>query len=269
VLETIDALAGQSSRPLEIVVIDSGSSRSILAKLAGSSEGPVPVRLIEIPAEEYQSARTLNRAIAEARGDLCAVLSQDALPADTLYLELLASGLADKRVAGSYARQIPRSPGDPLVEKDLLTSYPPESRLQAAPDCWFSNTCSLLRKSLWERHPFDERAGIAEDHEWAQWAQGQGYLIKYEARARIYHQHDYPDLPELWSRFRDEGSSLARIHGGSPGALRLATRSVREIASDFVWLARRHRLTGWPGSIPRRMVKHLALYWGSRTGSPR
>ncbi len=263
VLDLVAALRTQTIAPHEIVVIDSGSAEAIVQRLRECSP---PLRLMIIPADAYQSARTLNQAIETTDSELIAVISQDALPTDDCYLEHLAAAFTDPRIAGAYGRQIPheRSRRDPLIEKDLLKTYPPESRTQHAPDCWFVNTCAMVRRDLWQRHRFEERAVISEDHEWAKWAQREGHLIRYSADAVVRHSHCVESAAQLWRRHHQEGRGLGAIHGRGANPLRSLFECLRAIASDASWLLRRGRPLWLPVSVWRRMIKHTALLMGRR-----
>ena len=150
VMQLIENLAAQSTRPREFVVIDSGSSESVLQEFrhlqrcgVRSADRPIGLRLIEIPGSEYQSSSALNHAIRLTCGELVASISQDALPASADYLERLLQWFSDPRIAGSYGRQVPRGRCHPLTRKDLTRTYPAQGRLQQAPDCWFVNTCDF------------------------------------------------------------------------------------------------------------------------------
>ena len=166
----LDGIAAQRLRPRRIVVVDSGSSADVLARLyvavVAGWEG-IPLKLIEIDPSAYGSAHALNVGMQAVETPLAAVLSQDAQPAGAGYLEALASAMEDPGRAGCYGRQVPRGDCDPWTARDLEATYGAESRDQSAPDCWFVNTCSMIRRELWERFPFDEQAGIVEDHAWA------------------------------------------------------------------------------------------------------
>lgn len=273
ILHLLKALAGQTRLPEEIVLIDSGSSAPILDRLRGLTAGGlparnqqrIPVRLLEIPSTSYQSARTLNQACQATRSSFMAVISQDAIPCSQ-FLERLLAAFQDPSIVGVYGRQVVRDDSDPLIRKDLDKTYPARSRVQDAPDCWFVNTCSMIRRSFWEQHPFDERAGIAEDHEWARWWQGKGFRVKYESRAAVRHSHCFRSPTEIWDRFYPEGLGLAYVHQGPRGAVQATWCLLREVASDGLWLARRGQLAHWPKGIARRAVKHYALYRGFREG---
>ncbi|MFP4381210.1 MAG: glycosyltransferase family 2 protein [Candidatus Sumerlaeia bacterium] len=271
----LECLGKQSTLADELVIIDSGSANWVVQKvrllckdgLNGHQGDNIPVKLLEIDKGDYQSARALNQAIAHTRCDLVAIISQDALPVDNDYLKYLVEAMEDDTIAGAYGRQKSYKDKDNLLwEKDLHLTYPAESRTQYAPDCWFVNTCSIIRRKLWEEHPFDEHANISEDHEWAKWAQAQGYAIRYEARAVVYHFHHFPGMRNLWNRFYEEGKGLAYIHQVRVDLPRSVFRYLREIASDGVWLTRKGRPWRFPASVYRRAIKHAALYNGYRDG---
>jgi rhamnosyltransferase len=269
----LTTLAAQTVPPWEVVVIDSGSALPIQRRLRALQQegvkrpdgGLLPLILLEIPNRAYQSARALNQAIAAAQGELIAIISQDALPATTEYLAHLAAAFDHDLVAGAYGRQTINVTGYPLCEKDLLTTYPMQSRVQYPPDCWFVNTCSMIRRELWQAHSFDEQALISEDHEWAKWWQSKGYVVKYEAAAVVHHYHHYTRLADEWQRYFQEGQGLAYIHGRRLGLGRTLWCGTREAVSDGLWLTRKGMVWYWPVALLRRLVKHAALYWGYHT----
>jgi rhamnosyltransferase len=271
IFRLLSALAGQTMKPVQVVLIDSGSAgwvvdgeRKIQTSGLSCPDGStIPVEFLQIDKSTYQSARSLNQAIAHATGELVAIISQDALPADNHYLESLITAFRDPRVAGAYGRQILGDQYCPFGEKDLNKTYPPVSRIQTAPDCWFVNTCSMIRRELWKDHPFDELANISEDHEWAKWAQGRGYLIRYEAGAVVKHYH-IDTLEKLWQRHYEEGRGLYYVHGRHWPLTTTVYGFARETASDMVWLLRKGKPWYAPQSLARRFVKHAALYRGSR-----
>lgn len=271
IFQLLETLQNQVLPPAEIVLIDSGSAEWVVERmkklvssgLATRAPRPAPVKLIRIPQAEYQSARALNRAMLETSHELVAILSQDALAADENYLAALAAPFADPQVAGSYGRQVMNDgPFDPLGEKDLQKTYPPRSRTQYYPECWFVNTCSMVRRSLWWQHKFEEGAVISEDHEWALWAQREGYVIRYEAEAVVRHHHRYGSLSSVWKRHYLEGKGLAWVHRKRLGVARTAAWWLREIGSDFAWLRERGCPGQWPVSALKRLVKFAALYTG-------
>ncbi len=260
ILAVLRRIGEQTTLPLETIVIDSGSSPDLVDQFRNRPN----TKLIEIPPESYTSAGALNRACSEAKGELIAILSQDALPADAHYLESLAVAFEDPKVAGAYGRQIPREHDHPLNIKDLTKTYPPQSRTQTT-DGWFDNCCSMIRSELWRRHPFDESMVISEDQAWGKWAIQNGYALRYEAEARVVHSHDRT-MSWLWDRFYHEGIGLARIHGTHMTLWQAWFGASHAIIGDYVWLACNGYFLWCAASLFDRPVKYAALWAGYRKG---
>jgi len=265
----IDRLRDQTLKPLEIVIIDSGSGPAVIEPLRAlaakpATAGEIPIKLLEIPNRTYQSARAINQVIAASRGELAAILSQDALPTDDKYLELLAEPFREERVAGTYARQVLGEHYCPLGEKDLSRTYRPVVLHQRLPDIWFVNTCSMVRRSVWERFPFNEDAVITEDHEWAKQVMEAGYDIVYQGHAAVHHFHHRDGLKQLYKRFYQEGLGLGYIHQRRLPLWKALGAWVRELASDTIWLTRRGMPWYIPRSLGQRTVKYAGLFTGHR-----
>ena len=90
-------------RSYEVLVIDSGSTDGTIEFLRRQ-----PVRLIQIPAGDFNHGLTRALAVTEARGDIVVFTVQDATPVDRQWMQPLVNALDDPRVAGAYSRQLPR-----------------------------------------------------------------------------------------------------------------------------------------------------------------
>ena len=121
---------------------------------------------------------------------------------------MLFRSLDDDRVAGAFARQLPRADASPIARAYLArwaaSSEKPrvcavESR--AAFDnldpvarferCIFDNVCSCIRRAAWRQQPFASTP-IAEDLEWAKAVLLLGYRLAYVPSAAVIHSHDRP-----------------------------------------------------------------------------
>jgi rhamnosyltransferase len=174
----------------EIIIVDSGSTDDTLT-IASRQHG---LRIVKIPAEEFTYGRSLNTGIRESRGDVIVTLSAHAFPRGEHWLERLVSHFSDSKVAGVYGRQLPHDDAWPSVRRDYLEFYGQERRIQTDPDnpnehC-FSNAASAIRRSLWEKRPFDEMLPYCEDWEWARSMLMLGHTIVYEPDAAVYHSHN-------------------------------------------------------------------------------
>ncbi len=117
-------LTKQEVQPLEILVVDGGSkdaARHIVSQFPQA-------RFIE--AGVGPGPRAWNRACRDARGEVVAFLTQDALPSDDAWLRQLLTPFADAAVGGVYGRLL--SPGHPLTEYRLARRYPNRERRRRA-----------------------------------------------------------------------------------------------------------------------------------------
>jgi rhamnosyltransferase len=199
----LDAIARQQvGFPFEIIAVDSSSSDGTADLLRGRVD-----RLISIPGDAFDHGLTRNLGIEQAGGELIVLLVQDALPAsDSCLAALTAPLLANERIAGAYARQLPRPDASAITRHYLarwvassdagrtiavadraeLEALDPMARLER---CAFDNVCSCIRRSIWRQHPF-RRTPIAEDIEWATEVLLAGYRLAYVPEATVVHSHD-------------------------------------------------------------------------------
>lgn len=205
--ETLDAILAQESRyELEIVVVDSGSTDGSLDVIRAR-----PVRLYTIPPEQFNHGLTRNLGIEKSSGRYVVLLTQDATPLGTTWLDNLVGSLEEEGVAGAYGRQVARPDADPETRKALESwiagsherrvqklepgeyeLLPPMERYLRS---YFDNVCSALKRSVWQALPFPE-AYFAEDCEWGRNVLLAGHRIVYEPRAAVIHSHERTALYE-------------------------------------------------------------------------
>ena len=257
----------------EIIAVDSGSRDHTLAILESHA-----VRVIRIPPQEFGHGKTRNLAAAHAQGDYLVFLTQDSTPADTDWLDTLLAPLqADPSIAGAYSRQIPRPHCHPMewrriVEDEL--SGRAESCLNSsdAPDYadnpaffyFFSNVSSILRRSIWQQHPFPE-VEFAEDQLWARAVLEAGYKTAYRADSLVYHSHGYGPWMNLRRHF-DHAQAVSDFNHAARSSLcsvlPIAWRAARRDLSFWRWLKKQGRLhvgLRWGGLA---LAWHLAALWG-------
>jgi rhamnosyltransferase len=199
----LDAIARQRvDFPFELIAIDSASTDGTADLLRRRVD-----HLISIDADAFNHGLTRNLGIGQARGEFVVLLVQDAAPASDLWLaELTAPLFADERIAGAFARQLPR-PDASAVTRYYLARWLGSSdvprtvaiargaelhALDATGQldrCTFDNVCSCIRRSIWSRYPF-RQTPIAEDVEWAREVLLAGYKLAYVPAAVVIHSHD-------------------------------------------------------------------------------
>lgn len=165
----------------EIIIIDSRSTDDTI-KVASKFNA----KIIEMDNFSYGSA--LNMGIKCSHTDLIAILSGHCFIQNKDYFDLMINHFSNPRVAGVYARQIPASTSNILDKRNLYLIY--WNNCCSREDNYFNNAASLIRKSVWEEHPFNEEIEACEDIIWAQDVIRDGYKIIYEPNAIVQHLHN-------------------------------------------------------------------------------
>lgn len=226
----------QTVMPAEVILVDSGSTDDsvVIAQAHGA-------RIVHIDPSDFSFGRALNVGCAEAAGEVLVFVSAHVYPSDEFWLENLLSPFDDPEIVLSYGRQT----GDhrsKFSEIQLMRQWFPERSVddQQTPFC--NNANCAVRRSWWERIPYDEDLTGLEDLDWAAKALSQGGRLAYRADAMIAHVHEEP-----WSRtrnrYRREAIAMKRItpdqHLNLPHAIWLCGLN---IVRDFI------------AAVPRRCV---------------
>jgi len=146
----------------------------------------------------------------------------------------------DERVALTHGKQ--RGPESAkFSERQIFHQWYPDTSQLNQSTAFCNNANAAIRKSLWEKNPYDETLTGLEDLAWAKWAKEQGYAIAYVAEAEIVHVHDETP-PGVFNRYRREAMAFKKIHPEAHFNLydfiRLTTTN---ILSDL-WHAARERV---------------------------
>jgi rhamnosyltransferase len=195
-------LAQEGDFEREILVVDSGSTDGTveLARRYG-------INVHRIPKAEFNHGATRNLGVALTRGEYVALIVQDALPLAGRWLTAMVENLRqDACVAGVYGRQVPH-PGSGALTRAVVNSLStaslerreqfagsPKRYRQMSPAerrslATFDNVTSCLRRSVWERFPF-EKASFGEDLRWGDRVITVGYKLVYEPRSVVFHSHE-------------------------------------------------------------------------------
>ena len=218
---TFALLERQTVRDAETILIYSGQSNRTLDLAARCGAA-----VVTYPDEPFSHPKALNIAALRAQGEYVVCLSADAVPASQDWLAALVRPFICPSVAGVYGRHlVNKSHSKHLLERwKLLQRYSDRAKCKWVADGHlFSNANSALRRSYWQKHPFDERlASGCEDYEWARWAHLSGMAIFYAPEAAVYHDHasEYDfhayvrrALLFLWLRWRIDGGLVHSAQG--------------------------------------------------------
>jgi rhamnosyltransferase len=253
----------------EVVIVDSSSPADDVARMCS-----YPVRFQQITSAEFGHGRTRNLLASLAKGEVLLFLSQDAEPASELWMRRLLQPLRDARVAGAYARQIPRSTADPLMRFFLERTYGPRPawrRLSGSAnvsidDIFFSNVSSAIRRDVWQLHPFRDDVVMSEDQYWAFDVLSAGFDVAYVPEAQVYHSHNY-SLPILFRRNWQSGASLRGLIADTPAAI--AGRGVSYILDQARFLVLDGRAHWLPYMLVYEATKAAGFSMGMRFGQQR
>ncbi len=177
------AVSNQDYPAVEIVVVDNESSDGSREIAAGF--GCV---IVDIPDRDFNFSRALNRGIEATDAPLLAILSGHCVPANEQWLARLAMNMREENVAAVYGRQEPLPDSSSIDKRDLWTTFGLDRKEQKR-DYFFHNANSMIRRSIWEKIPFNEEIHGVEDRDWAKKVLNGSNKIVYEPGASVFHHH--------------------------------------------------------------------------------
>ncbi len=253
----LEGLRQQTLKDVEIILVDSGSTDGTVS--VAESFG---ARLVRIPSNEFTFGRSLNLGVRAATRDLVVIASAHVYPVYPDWLESLLRPFAEGNVALTYGKQ--RGPDTAhFSEQQVYHQWYPDLGSPRQRTAFCNNANAAIRKSLWEKNPYDEALTGLEDLAWAKWAKEQGYDIAYVAEAEIIHLHN--ETPAgVFNRYRREGMAFKRIYPEAHFSLydfvRLTTMN---ILSDL-WHAARERVL-WKNILSIFWFRFMQFH-GTRSG---
>lgn len=206
---TIDMLNKQTVKPNKIIIVDSlpdskagteGIKTAETLLTDRLSEYEVPVMIYNIDKGQFDHGGTRNQGVEHSDSHVFICMTQDAIPANDVFIEALISPLADKQVAVSYARQLAKE--DSSIEEQVARAfnYPDASCIKDASDLgrlgiktyFCSNvSCAYNAEIFANLGGFIDKTIFNEDMIYAAKAVKAGYKISYMAKAMVYHSHNY------------------------------------------------------------------------------
>lgn len=262
VAETLRNLATQSRR-FTLVAFDNASTDGTLEEIRKYTG-----RIQHVPAGSYVPGRVLNQAMAATEGEVVVFLNSDCTPQNDSMLDALVAGFADDKVAAVFGRQMPRPDCRALMAKDTDDTYGDGARQRFWRHC-FSMAVSGIRRTVWEKMPFQEDLQYSEDIDWTWRARQRGYEIRYVPDAIAMHSHNYT-LRQYYKRHFGEGRAEAQIFAWTPWERSLVRYSlmpyVRQVASDWKYCAAKLRVDEALYSPLLRMAQLAGRRRGFSTG---
>jgi glycosyltransferase involved in cell wall biosynthesis len=272
--------------PLELVVCDSGSRDGSpeLARRFGAD-------VIAIAPERFSHGGTRNLLMERSCGSHVAFLTQDAVPADELWLSRLLSAFSlAPDVALSFGPYRPRANASPMVARELTQWFGSfssadrprldrlevhergsDSRALMGARAYFTDANGCVARPAWERVRFPD-VRYAEDHALALQMLRAGYAKVYEPEAAVIHSHEYSAWGWLRRSF-DESRALREVYGWVP-PLDPRTMGLNlwgRVGADRRWM-QAHRTgdlgrTDAMAALARSTAHHAARLTGAALGA--
>ncbi|NJL13753.1 MAG: glycosyltransferase [Microscillaceae bacterium] len=188
----------------EIILVDSGSTDATVNIATHYN-----VRIVNIRPEEFSFGKALNIGCWEATGELLVFASAHVYPVFEDWLSQLIQPFENPKIALVYGKQR----GNEITkfsEHQIFRKWFPDASdyHQKHPFC--NNANCAIRRTLWERIPYDEALTGLEDLDWAKKILALGYEIAYKAEAEIIHVHE--ETPQkIFNRYKREAIALKAI----------------------------------------------------------
>ncbi|MBU4200152.1 MAG: glycosyltransferase [Verrucomicrobia bacterium] len=254
--------AQKPAPPRNVVLVDSLSTDD--TRTIGRSYNNVRI----VPIARFSHGAARNLGAREAEGDIIVLLTQDALPRDTSWLEALLRPFSDPQVGAVYSRQIPHPDAPPTEHFFLDYHFPPHTSMRRVKtgekhlgleDVFFSNVSAAVRRPLLLRYPFDETLIMSEDQQFARDLIEAGYAVVYAPDSVVVHSHRY-SLKTAFRRYFDSVYSLTVIFP-QHGMVTSAAMGWRYLKQEFNYILKRH-----PRYFPYYCLYTLAKISGTVAG---
>lgn len=172
----------QSFKNYEVVIVDNNSSDFTVNKAKA-----IMPNVIICDIENYKPGKALNLGIENSKGKFIVCLSAHCIPTNENWLETLYNEIRlDEEIAGVYGRQLPTDQTLDIDRRDMFLVFGLDKKVQYK-DPFFHNANSIIRKSIWEKCPFDDEIDNIEDRIWGQAIINVGYKLVYTPDACVYH----------------------------------------------------------------------------------
>jgi len=204
VLSQVAAQVIPGGRPIEVVVVDSGSTDGTLEIAARHGTNVIPIN-----KEVFTFGRSLNIGCEAATGEILVLVSGHCIPRNDQWLSELLNPFQDPAVALTYGRQVGDA-ASKFSEARVFEKYYPDGPASQGP-AFCNNANSAVRKSIWRRFRFDESLTGLEDIDLGRKVVAAGFRIDYCPQSVVIHIH-HESWPQVRRRYEREAIALRHIH---------------------------------------------------------
>jgi rhamnosyltransferase len=252
----LDGIQHQTIKNRQVIVVDSGST-DLTPEIARGYGAD----LVHINPKEFSFGRSLNSGIRAAKSDFVVIASAHVYPVYPDWLEKILSPFSDRQVALTYGKQR-GSEQSHFSENQLFQHWYPQQAepIQSHPFC--NNANAAIRRSYWERQPYNENLPALEDLAWAKWAFEKGYRVVYVPEAEIIHVHHETSIG-IFNRYKREGMAFKQIYPHENFRVgELFRLFFTNVVSDWQAAAAQKQFS-------RQMVKIVEFRWNQFLGTYR
>lgn len=208
---TLQSLDDQQGVDIELFVFESAStdgSKEIIERHGYS-------RIEHLAQGTYHSSTVLNTGTQWAETEYVAFVNSDAiLLSDDVLLKLVLALEHDQKCCGAFAKQVTRPDATVRTKLDHYIAFENRSQLGETSD-YMSLVTSIIRRSCWQKIPFETSLTYAEDYVWSDQVKKAGFALKYVDDAVVEHSHNYSDA-EIYRRSYGDAAAINIISTQPP-----------------------------------------------------
>ncbi len=259
----LEGISQQTVQDVQMILVDSGSTDNTV-KIAKAKD----VDIVSINPQDFTFGRSLNMGIEVAESDFILIASAHVYPVYPDWIEKMLEPFSEPSVALVYGKQRGVS-GSQFSERQIFNHWYPDVSQNPQNNPFCNNANAAIRRSLWEKNPYDESLPGLEDLAWAKWARENNHKIAYIAQAEIKHVHE-----ESWrgikKRYLREGMAFKSIYPQEHFTLFDLVRLFgKNVSSDIYQAKREHILLREIKGIVRfRWEQSYGTYLGYRRLGP-
>jgi rhamnosyltransferase len=257
-----DAIASltRQTTPVEVVVVDSGSEDQTLE--IASRMG---AKIVTISSASFSYGGAINTGVAASSAEYLLILSAHAVLPSDRWLEVALQHFGDSLVAGVNGavansrakRNRALSAEQRLIVGELHDIVVQDRAFRGF--VGFSNTASLVRRSVCVEFPFDEEMIACEDKEWANRVTQAGHRIVFDPALAVSGAHrQTAGYRSLYRRARNESAALTAMLGEPAWTMRIAAQHLGLV------FAGRAGITRLAPFRPANLVENAARLSGAR-----
>lgn len=183
----LKVLVEQTFQNFEIIMVDDNSTDKTLQIIEDFSK-KLTIKVVKLKPGEFNHPYSANLGASKARGKYLCFLVGHSLPFSKTWLADGLVNFKNPKVAGVTAvyNEIPISYFFPQIGK-LFFRPSDKKRINYYRN--MTNVCSLIRKDLWKKYPFDEKLPECEDYDWACEMIARGYNVVKDPKFNVFHSH--------------------------------------------------------------------------------